>query len=63
MNGLKTSELDDAIEKYMNFIVYTEYRLLDSKAIIRLERQEYPRKTLADAIQEKLYNNNTGAGG
>ena len=26
----------------------------DGKTIIRLERQEYPKKTLADAIQEKL---------
>lgn len=32
----------------------------DGKTIIRLERQEYPRKTLADAIEEKLCNNIDG---
>jgi hypothetical protein len=34
----------------------------DRKTRIRLERQEYPRKTLADAIEEKLYFNNGGGG-
>jgi hypothetical protein len=35
----------------------------DGKARIRLERQEYPRKTFADAIEEKLQFNDTGGGG
>jgi hypothetical protein len=32
----------------------------DGKTRIRLERQEYPRKTFADAIEEKLYLNTEG---
>jgi hypothetical protein len=35
----------------------------DGKARIRLERQEYPRKTFADAIEEKLQFNDAGGGG
>jgi hypothetical protein len=35
----------------------------DGKARIRLERQEYPRKTFADAIEEKIYSNDAGGGG
>jgi hypothetical protein len=35
----------------------------DGKARIRLERQEYPRKTFADAIEEKLQINDAGGGG
>jgi hypothetical protein len=34
----------------------------DGKARIRLERQEYPGKSLADAIEEKLYSNDAGGG-
>jgi hypothetical protein len=33
----------------------------DDKARIRLERQEYPRKTFAYAIEEKLYYNDGGS--
>jgi hypothetical protein len=35
----------------------------DGKARIRLERQEYPRKTFADAIEEKLQFNDAVGGG
>lgn len=35
----------------------------DGKARIRLERQEYPRKTFADAIEEKLQSNDAQGGG
>jgi hypothetical protein len=35
----------------------------DGKTRIRLERQEYPRKTFADAIEEKLYSNDAREGG
>jgi hypothetical protein len=31
----------------------------DHKTRIRLERQEYPNATLADAIEENLYHNST----
>lgn len=34
----------------------------DGKTIIRLERQEYPKKTFAGAIEEKLYCNARGGG-
>jgi hypothetical protein len=34
----------------------------DGKARIRLERQEYPRKTFADAVEEKLYLNDARGG-
>jgi hypothetical protein len=35
----------------------------NSKTRIRLERQEYPRKTFADAVEEKLHFNDAGGGG
>jgi hypothetical protein len=38
-------------------------KMKNDKTRIRLERQEYPRKTLADAIEEKLYSNGGGGSG
>jgi hypothetical protein len=44
--------------------IYTKHMGEDGNTRIRLERQEYPKKTLAAAIEEKLYmNNNVSRGG